>query len=594
MTISSTTNRVQYSGNGSTTAFAFSYYVEDAADLSVYLTVNSTGVETLQTITTHYTVSGAGSASVTVTMATAPASGETLTIVRDEPLTQETNVSNIGTFRAQSIETQLDRFARQTQRLWEKLGRTLHFKASSAHSDIEIPELVAGKVLKVNSGADGIELDDEVALSIGTVTTLDPGESATAEVSSAGVLDFGIPQGPQGDQGDTGATGATGSTGATGAQGPTGPTGPAGANGYQLTYAFSTTTTASDPGAGNLRFNNATLASVTAIYADNVDGDSNTVSGVLDAMDDPDTTNKAVLVVRQFSDPTKWAAFHVTGVTDSTGYRTLAVSHIASGTRPDNSADVGLFISLSGDDGTGAVNSVAGLTGTISDSALRTAINVEDGADVTDATNVNAAGAVMNSDTTTAAMGFVIDEDTMSSNSATKVPTQQSVKAYVDANAGGGGGWHIQKDASEAWLSGSSDAVLTATGGVPIVQYAGDAGDKRAYFTCVLPTSYAGGGVTIKLHYNSASATGNIEWEIWLQDITGQSVTPSISSNATATVAGSTTGAVATATRTNGAQMDNVGAGELFYLGVQRGGSNGGDTSTVNANLFAVEIYETP
>jgi hypothetical protein len=59
---------------------------------------------------------------------------------------------------------------------------------------------------------------------------------------------------------------------------------------------------------------------------------------------------------------------------------------------------------------------------------------VEALADVTDATNVNAAGAVMNSDTTTASMSFVIDEDTLASNSATKVPTQQSVKAYVDGN----------------------------------------------------------------------------------------------------------------------------------------------------------------
>jgi hypothetical protein len=61
-------------------------------------------------------------------------------------------------------------------------------------------------------------------------------------------------------------------------------------------------------------------------------------------------------------------------------------------------------------------------------------------ADITDATNVDAAGAVMNSDSTTAGMSFVIDEDNMASDSATKVPTQQSVKAYVDANAGGGGG----------------------------------------------------------------------------------------------------------------------------------------------------------
>lgn len=56
-------------------------------------------------------------------------------------------------------------------------------------------------------------------------------------------------------------------------------------------------------------------------------------------------------------------------------------------------------------------------------------------ADVTDATNVAAAGAVMEADTTTAAMGFVVDEDDMVSNSATKIPTQQSVKAYADTKA---------------------------------------------------------------------------------------------------------------------------------------------------------------
>lgn len=61
-------------------------------------------------------------------------------------------------------------------------------------------------------------------------------------------------------------------------------------------------------------------------------------------------------------------------------------------------------------------------------------------ADVTDATNVDAAGATMNSDTSTAAMSFVVDEDDMVSDSATKVPTQQSVKAYVDTEIAGVGG----------------------------------------------------------------------------------------------------------------------------------------------------------
>ena len=76
---------------------------------------------------------------------------------------------------------------------------------------------------------------------------------------------------------------------------------------------------------------------------------------------------------------------------------------------------------------------------------------IETNADVTDATNVNAAGAVMNTDTTTAAMDFVIDEDSMSSNLATKVPTQQSVKAYVDAEI-------AEAIASEMTYRGAYDA----------------------------------------------------------------------------------------------------------------------------------------
>jgi len=68
----------------------------------------------------------------------------------------------------------------------------------------------------------------------------------------------------------------------------------------------------------------------------------------------------------------------------------------------------------------------------LTDGQVRSILNVEDGADVTDSTNVEAAGAVMETDTSTANMQFVVDEDNMVSNSATKIPTQQSVKAYVD------------------------------------------------------------------------------------------------------------------------------------------------------------------
>jgi hypothetical protein len=72
---------------------------------------------------------------------------------------------------------------------------------------------------------------------------------------------------------------------------------------------------------------------------------------------------------------------------------------------------------------------------------------IEASADVTDATNVNAAGALMLSDTTTAGLGIVIDEDAMGSDSATKVPTQQSVVAYI-----------ASKIASSVTLKGNYDA----------------------------------------------------------------------------------------------------------------------------------------
>ena len=92
--------------------------------------------------------------------------------------------------------------------------------------------------------------------------------------------------------------------------------------------------------------------------------------------------------------------------------------------------------------------------------ALKTRLDgVENNADVTDATNVNAAGAVMNSDTTTADMQFVVDEDDFSSDLATKVPTQQSTKAYI-------GTYAQPKDADLTTLAGmqSGTASILASG----------------------------------------------------------------------------------------------------------------------------------
>jgi hypothetical protein len=99
----------------------------------------------------------------------------------------------------------------------------------------------------------------------------------------------------------------------------------------------------------------------------------------------------------------------------------------------------------------GRVTAAAGIVEELTAANVRTIINVADGADVTGTANVAAAGAVMESDATTALMTFVIDEDTMASDLATKVPTQQSVKAYVDTEV-------AAAVASEMTYKGSYDA----------------------------------------------------------------------------------------------------------------------------------------
>ena len=154
MTISSTVNRVSYSGNGSTTAFSFGYLFFSNADLKVILVVNSTGAETTKTITTHYTITGAGDASGgTVTMGTAPASGETLVIIREVGLTQGLDLVENDAFPSDLVEQELDRATMMAQQINTEVDRS--FKLSDGDTsgvDTTLPTPVALKTFRWNAG----------------------------------------------------------------------------------------------------------------------------------------------------------------------------------------------------------------------------------------------------------------------------------------------------------------------------------------------------------------------------------------------------------------------------------------------------------
>ena len=177
---------------------------------------------------------------------------------------------------------------------------------------------------------------------------------ATGVQGTTGATGIGT-TGATGTQGATGsAGGATGATGATGPAGsPGGATGATGAHSGAMAthYVFSTTTTDSDPGSGNLRLDNATQASATTIRADLLDSFGTNWADALDQLDASTNTVKGLIQLVKRDDPSKWILFGVTAVGSESGYRNITVTPIdASASSPFANADpVVLHFSRAGD-----------------------------------------------------------------------------------------------------------------------------------------------------------------------------------------------------------------------------------------------------
>lgn len=165
MTIASEDARTgPYTGNGATTVFAYDFKVSDESHLVVTLKVTATGVETVQTLTTHYSVSGVGTeGGGNVTMVTSPASTETLTISRSVPRTQGTDLQNRGATQPATLEAAYDKGVQISQDLAEVQARTMKFAVSSdlTSFDTDIPSPVASKAIAINAAGTAFELVDE-------------------------------------------------------------------------------------------------------------------------------------------------------------------------------------------------------------------------------------------------------------------------------------------------------------------------------------------------------------------------------------------------------------------------------------------------
>jgi hypothetical protein len=167
LTVSTTTSRADYNGNGTTTAFAVPFYFLDNTHLTVLRTQISTGVITTLALTTNYTVSGAGNpAGGTVTALVAPTADQKLTILRNVPLTQLNTYVPNDPFPAASHERALDQLTMEVQQLDEALDRTLILPTNITPGTVStsLPSPAANQVIGWNTTATGLQNLDAASL----------------------------------------------------------------------------------------------------------------------------------------------------------------------------------------------------------------------------------------------------------------------------------------------------------------------------------------------------------------------------------------------------------------------------------------------
>ena len=176
MTVSTTIIKSSHNGNGSTTTFAYNFKIFADTDLEVIIR-SAAGTETTKTLTTHYTVAGAGDASggsITFTTGNTPASGETVVIRRSIPQTQAIDYIANDPFPAETNEEGLDRTTMIAQQVSEATDRSIKLSRTNTMTSTEFTVGAterANKILAFDSAGE-ISVTQELGTFKGTDATV--------------------------------------------------------------------------------------------------------------------------------------------------------------------------------------------------------------------------------------------------------------------------------------------------------------------------------------------------------------------------------------------------------------------------------------
>lgn len=133
MTVSTEVDHNDYTGNGVTTSFPYTFRIFSKSDLTVTVVDLSENISEL-VLDTDYTVSGAGGYSGgNVTLTAALADGYKISIARDLPVTQETDLRNQGKFFAEVHEDAFDKLTMLIQQVFSRFSLALRKPSSVAN-----------------------------------------------------------------------------------------------------------------------------------------------------------------------------------------------------------------------------------------------------------------------------------------------------------------------------------------------------------------------------------------------------------------------------------------------------------------------------
>ena len=164
ITISDTEPRVQYTATSGQTSFSVPFEFFTVNDIKVYNGTSLLSYNASPSSASQYSVTGAGvSGGGSITLGGGATLNDIITISRDLAIARSTDFPTSGAFQIDSLNTELDKIIAMCQQLERDLKFSPRAAATTSNTfGLTFPNLVANKILTVNTGGTALELTHDI------------------------------------------------------------------------------------------------------------------------------------------------------------------------------------------------------------------------------------------------------------------------------------------------------------------------------------------------------------------------------------------------------------------------------------------------